>query len=174
VVDVWEPVEVDRLSRHADLLQIPGQQMQNLPLVKEVGRGDRPVLVCRGPSATIEEWLMVAERALQAGNMQVALCEQGIRTFEPSVRATLDFSAIAVAKRLSHLPVLANPSLAAGHHDLVPELSLAAVASGADGILLDVHLGTGEDPSAGLQSLSVAALADLIGRLATTRAALRP
>ena len=172
VVDVWEPVEVDRLSRHADALQIPGQQMQNLPLVKEVGRGDRPVLVCRGPSATIEEWLMVAERALQAGNMQVALCEQGIRTFEPSVRATLDFSAIAVAKRLSHLPVLANPSLAAGHHDLVPELSLAAVASGADGILLDIHVDAADEAAAGAQSLPAVALGALVGRLNAARAAL--
>jgi 3-deoxy-7-phosphoheptulonate synthase len=169
VVDVWEPVEVDRLSRHADALLVPAQQMQNFPLIKEVGRGDRPVVLCRGPSATVEEWLMVAERALQAGNMRVALCEQGIRTFEPSVRATLDFSGIAVAKRLSHLPLLANPSLPAGHYDLVPELSLAATAAGADGLLIDVHLGAAEDASAGPQSLPIAELAALIPRLQAAR-----
>jgi 3-deoxy-7-phosphoheptulonate synthase len=172
VVDVWEPVEVDRLSRHADALMIPGQQMTNFPLVKEVGQGDRPMLVCRGPSATIEEWLMVAERGLQAGNMRVALCEQGIRTFEPSVHATLDFSAIPMTKRLSHLPVLANPSLAAGHHDLVPELSLAATAAGADGLLLDVHLGGPEDGTWGPQSMPVGELGALVRRLEATRAAL--
>ncbi len=172
VVDVWEPVEVDRLSRHADWLLIPAQQMQNFPLIKEVGQGDRPLLLCRGPSATVEEWLMAAERALQAGNMRVALCEQGIRTFEPSVRATLDFSAIAIVKRLSHLPILANPSLAAGHHDLVPELSLAAAAAGADGLLLDVHLGGPEDPASGAQSMAVSELGPLVDRLMSTRAAL--
>ena len=172
VVSVWEPNEVERLSRHADGLEIPAQQMQNFPLVDEAGRGDRPVLVCRGPSAKVEEWLMVAERILRAGNMQAAICEQGIRTFEPSVHATLDFSAIAVAKRLSHLPVVANPSLAAGHHDLVPELSLAAAAAGADGLLLDVHLGGADDTGAGAQALSATELAPLVARLAATRSAL--
>ena len=172
VVSVWEPGEVERLSRHADALKVPAQQMQNFPLVKELGQGDRPVFLCRGPSATIEEWLMVAERVLQGGNMRVALCEQGIRTFEPSVHATLDFSAIAVAKRLSHLPVVANPSLAAGHHDLVPELSLAAAAAGADGLLLDVHLGGADETGAGAQALSATELAPLVARLTATRAAL--
>ncbi len=172
VASVWEPGEVERLSRHADALKIPAQQMQNFPLVDEAGRGDRPVLVCRGPSAKVEEWLMVAERVLRSGNMQVAVCEQGIRTFEPSVHATLDFSAVAVTKRLSHLPVLANPSLAAGHHDLVAELSLGAAAAGADGLLLDVHQGGAEETGAGAQSLPVSELAPLVARLTATSAAL--
>lgn len=171
VVDVWGASEVDRLSRHADALQIPAQHMQNFPLIKEVGQGDLPVLLCRGPSATIQEWLMVAERLLQGGNMRVALCEQGIRTFEPSVPATLDFSAIAVARRLSHLPILANPSLAAGHHDLVPELSLATVAAGADGLVLDIHLGA-DEATAGAQAMPLSALGALVPRLTATRAAL--
>ncbi len=172
LVDVWEPDEVDRLSRHADALIIPGQHMQNFPLVKEAGGGDRPVVVCRGLSATVEEWLMVAERALQAGNMRVALCEQGIRTFEPSVRATLDFSAIAVAKRLSHLPILANPSVTVGHHELVPDLALAAVAAGADGLLLDVHLAGPDESLAGPQSLPINTLSPLVNRLGAARDAL--
>ena len=172
VVSVWEPGEVERLSRHADALKIPAQQMQNFPLVDEAGRGDRPVLVCRGPSAKVEEWLMVAERVLRAGNMQVAVCEQGIRTFEPSVHATLDFSAIAVVKRLSHLPVLTIPSLAAGHHDLVPELSLAAAAAGADGLVLDVHLGGADETGTGAQALPISELVPLVARLTATRAAL--
>ena len=172
VVSAWGPGEVERLSRHADALKIPAQQMQNFPLVDEAGRGDRPVLVCRGASARVEEWLMAAERVLRAGNMQVAVCEQGIRTFEPSVHATLDFSAIAVAKRLSHLPVLAIPSLAAGHHDLVPALSLGAAAAGADGLLLDVHPGGVDEAGAAAQSLPVSELTRLVARLTATRAAL--
>ena len=172
VVDVWEPVEVDRLSRHADALQVPGQQMQNFPLVKEAGQGDRPVFLCRGPSATVEEWLMVAERTLKAGNMRLALCEQGIRTFEPSVRATLDFSAIAVAKRLSHLPILANPSLPADRWEIVPDLALAATAAGADGLLVDVHLGEADEVSAGPQAMPIAELVTLIPRISATQMAL--
>jgi 3-deoxy-7-phosphoheptulonate synthase len=146
--------------------------MQNFPLVKEAGAGDRPVVVSRGQASTVEEWLMVAERALQAGNMRVALCEQGIRTFEPSVRATLDFSAIAVAKRLSHLPVLASPSVTVGHHDMVPDLSLAAIAAGADGLLLDIHLGGPEETSAGPQSMPVELLGPLVQLLTAARTAL--
>ncbi len=172
LVDVWEPAEVERLSRHADALLVTSPQMQNVPLLKELGRGDRPVVLCRGLSATIDEWLMAAERVLQGGNLAVALCEQGIRTFEPSVRATLDFSAIAMAKRLSHLPVLANPSQAVGNHELVPELSLAAVAAGCDGLILDVRPGAAPDPSSGLQPMPLDALASLIAKLDQTRAAL--
>lgn len=168
VVDVWGAGEVDRLSRHADALQIPAQQMQNFPLIHEVARGDLPVILCRGLSATIQEWLMVAERVLQGGNMRVVLCEQGIRTFEPSVPTTLDFSAIAVARRLSHLPILANPSLAVGQHELVPQLSLAAVAGGADGVLIDTHLGS-DEASAGLQALRLAELEPLLARLTATQ-----
>ena len=113
---------------------------------------------------------MVAERLLRGGNMRVALCEQGIRTFEPSVPATLDFSAIAVVRRLSHLPILVNPGLAVGQHELVPQLSLAAVAAGADGVLIDTHLGS-DEASAGPQALPLAALESLLSRLTATRAA---
>ena len=171
LVDVWDPGEVDRLSRHADALQIPAQQMQDVPLIRAAGEGDRPVVVGRGQSATIEEWLMAAERALREGNRQVALGEQGIRTFETAVPAVLDFNAIALAHRLSHLPVVVNPSLAAGESELVPDLALAAAALKADAIVLDVHAGAADDPSAGRQALPIDSLAGLIARLKQTRAA---
>ena len=171
LVDVWDPSEVDRLSRHADALQVPGQQMQDVPLIRAAGQGDRPVVVCRGQSATIEEWLMAGERVLREGNRQVALCEQGIRTFETAVHAVLDFNAIALAHRLSHLPVLANPSLAIGEADIVPDLALAAAAAKADGIILDAHGGPADDPTAGRQPLSIGDAAGLIARLKETRSA---
>jgi len=171
LIDVWDPSEVDRLSRHADALHIRGQQMQDVPLIRAAGQGDRPVVVGRGQAATIEEWLMAAERVLREGNRSVALCEQGIRTFETSVPAVLDFNAIALAHRLSHLPVVANPSLTAIDAEIVPELALAAAAAKADGIILDAHSGDSDDPSAGRQALPIAAVAALLARLKQTRAA---
>ncbi len=171
MVDVWDPGEVDRLSRHADALQIRAQQMQDVPLIRAAGEGDRPVVVGRGQSATIEEWLMTAERVMREGNRRVALCEQGIRTFETAVPAVLDFNAIALAHRLSHLPVVVNPSLAAGEAEIVPDLALAAAALRADAIVLDAHAGAPDDPAAGRQALPIGELAGLIGRLKQTRAA---
>ncbi|MCC6175937.1 MAG: N-acetylneuraminate synthase family protein [Chloroflexi bacterium] len=171
LVDIWDTGEVDRLSRHADALQIPSSQMHDVPLIRAAGQGDRPIFVCRGPSATIEEWLMAGERILQEGNRRVALVEQGIRTFETAVQSTLDLNAVAVAHRLSHLPVLVNPSLAAGQAEIVPELSLAAAATAADGIMLDVHIGGQDDPSTTAQALPSDGLGDLIARLVRTRAA---
>ena len=174
MVDVWDPGEVDRLSRHADALQIRTQQMQDVPLLRAAGEGDRPVVVGRGQSATIEEWLMAAERVMREGNRQVALCEQGIRTFETAVPAVLDFNAIALARRLSHLPVVVNPSLAAGEAAIVPDLALAAAALEADAIILDAHAEAAEDAAAGRQALPIGTLTGLIGRLKQTRAAVRP
>jgi 3-deoxy-7-phosphoheptulonate synthase len=168
LVDVWETGEVDRLSRNADALQIPSVQMQNVPLVRAAGRGDRPVFVCRGPSATIEEWLLTGERVLQEGNRKVALVEQGVRTFETSVQAMLDLNAVAVARRLSHLPTFVNPSLAAGQSDIVEDLACAAVATGCEGVLLDA---AGEGPGH-RQALPVSAVHALITRLRAIGAAL--
>lgn len=170
IVDVWDPSEVDRLSRHADALQIRAQQMQDVPLIRAAGEGDRPVVVGRGQSATIEEWLMAAERVMREGNRRVALCEQGIRTFETAVPAVLDFNAIALARRLSHLPVVVNPSLAAGEAEIVPDLALAAAALRADAIILDAHGGATEDPAAGRQALPIGDVAGLIARVKLTRA----
>jgi 3-deoxy-7-phosphoheptulonate synthase len=142
-----------------------------VPLIRAAGEGDRPVVVGRGQSATIEEWLMAAERVLREGNRQVALCEQGIRTFETAVPAVLDFNAIALAHRLSHLPVVVNPSLAAGEAEIVPDLALAAAALKADAIVLDARAGASDDPAAGRQALPMGQLAGLIEGLKRTRAA---
>jgi 3-deoxy-7-phosphoheptulonate synthase len=172
IVDVWDPGEIDRLSRNADALQIPSPQMQDAPLVRAAGQGDRPVLVARGPASTIEEWLLAAERVLQEGNRKVALVEQGVRTFETSIRAMLDLNAVAVARRLSHLPVLVNPSLAAGQAEIVADLALAAAATGAEGILLDADLVGPDGSTAHRQALPVEQVAALLPRLQSTHAAL--
>jgi 3-deoxy-7-phosphoheptulonate synthase len=172
IVDVWESSEVDRLSRNADALQIPSPQMQDAPLVRTTGQGDRPVLIARGPSSTIEEWLLAAERVLQAGNRKVALVEQGVRTFETEVRAMLDLNAVAVARRLSHLPVLANPSLAAGKAEIVADLALAAAATGCAGILLDADIPTADGAMAHRQAVPIGEIGALVPRLKATRAAI--
>jgi 3-deoxy-7-phosphoheptulonate synthase len=171
IVDVWESSEIDRLSRNADALQIPAAQMQDVPLIRAAGRGDRPVLIARGPAATIEEWLLAAERVLQAGNRQVALVEQGVRTFETTVRAMLDLNAVAVARRLSHLPVLVNPSLAAGSAEIVADLALAAAATGADGVMLDADAPAAGMPVAHRQAMAVDEVRHLLPRLGQTHAA---
>jgi 3-deoxy-7-phosphoheptulonate synthase len=172
VVDVWDPGEVDRLSRNADALQIPSAQMQDAPLVRASGHGDRPVLIARGPSSTIEEWLLAAERVLQEGNRKVALVEQGVRTFETSIKAMLDLNAVAVARRLSHLPVLVNPSLASGQADIVADLALAAAATGCDGVLLDADVPGDDGETAHRQALPMPDVARLIPKMRRTRAAL--
>ena len=172
IVDVWDPGEVDRLSRNADALQIPSPQMQDAPLVRAAGQGDRPVFIARGPSSTIEEWLLAAERVLQEGNRKVALVEQGIRTFETSVRAMLDLNAVAVARRLSHLPVFANPSLAAGQAEIVADLALASAATGCEGMLLDADTPDLDGAVAHRQALPMDQVAALLPRLRRTHAAI--
>ena len=139
VTEVMNPADVELVAETADIIQIGARNMQNFPLLKEVGQLRRPVLLKRGLAATVEEWLMAAEYIMSGGNYQVILCERGIRTFETSTRNTLDVSAIAVAKRLSHLPVIADPSHAGGNWRLVQPLALASLAAGADGLLVEVH-----------------------------------
>lgn len=171
LVDVWDPGEIDRLGRNADALQIPGHQMTDAPLVRAAGQTDRPVLVCRGPASTIEEWLLAGELVLQGGNRKVALVEQGVRTFETSVKAMLDLNAVAVARRLSHLPILVNPSLAAGQAEIVPDLALAAAATGCQGVILDAYDAAGDPASAHSQALPISLVQQLLPRLTQTRAA---
>ncbi|HZO25942.1 MAG TPA: N-acetylneuraminate synthase family protein [Chloroflexota bacterium] len=172
LVDVWDPGEIDRMSRHADALQIPSHQMQDIPLVRAAGQGDRPVFIARGPAATIEEWLLAGERVLQEGNRKVALVEQGVRTFETAVRAMLDLNAVAVARRLSHLPVLVNPSLAAGQAEIVADLALAATATGCEGVLIDADTPDVDGAVSHRQALSVDLVTQLVPRLKRTRAAI--
>lgn len=173
VVDVWDPGEIDRLSRHADVLHIPAGQMQDTPLIRAAGQGDRPVLIARGHASTIEEWLLAGERVLQAGNRKVGLVEQGVRTFETAMRAMLDLNAVAVARRLSHLPIFANPSLATGQADLVRELSLAAAAVGADGVMLDAGTNDASGVASQRQTLPMEQVAALVPQLQATRAAIQ-
>ena len=131
--------DVDLVATYADMLQVGTRNMQNFPLLQAVGGGGKPVMLKRGMSATIEEWLMAAEYIAQRGNLDIVLCERGIRTFENATRNTLDISAVPVAQRLSHLPVIVDPSHSGGRRDLVLPLSRAAIAVGADGIIVDVH-----------------------------------
>ena len=139
VTEVMDPRQIDLVSAYADILQIGSRNMQNFPLLEEVGRCRLPVLLKRGMSATIDEYLHAAEYVLRGGNTQVILCERGIRTFEPSTRNTLDLNAIPMLHRETHLPVLVDPSHGTGHAWMVPRLAAAAVAAGADGLLVEVH-----------------------------------
>jgi 3-deoxy-7-phosphoheptulonate synthase len=148
-----------------DLIQIGARNMQNFELLKLAGKTNKPIILKRGLSATIEEWLLAAEYILAAGNPQVILCERGIRTFEPSTRNTLDLSAIGVAKALSHLPVIIDPSHAAGRRDLIASLSKAAIAAGADGLLIETHPNPTEAVSDGPQSLTPEQFVQLAGEL---------
>lgn len=153
VTEVLSQVDVPLVYRYADLLQIGARNMQNFPLLRAVGRLDKPILLKRGMSATIEEWLMSAEYILAEGNPNVILCERGIRTFETYTRNTLDISAVAVVEHLSHLPVIVDPSHASGDWRYVNALAKAAVASGADGLMIEVHLDPTRAVSDGKQSL---------------------
>ncbi len=139
VTEVIDPRSVDLVSSYADMLQVGTRNMQNFALLQAVGEARKPVLLKRGFSATIEEWLMAAEYIAQRGNLDIVLCERGIRTFETATRNTLDISAVPVAQRLSHLPVIVDPSHSGGRRDLVLPLTRAAIAVGADGIIVDVH-----------------------------------
>jgi 3-deoxy-7-phosphoheptulonate synthase len=139
VTELMDPRDVEPVVEIADVVQIGARNMQNFNLLSEVGRAPKPVLLKRGPSASVEELLMAAEYVVKEGNAQVILCERGIKTFERATRYTLDLSAIPVLKHETHLPVIVDPSHAAGKRDLVLPLARAAVAAGADGIIVEVH-----------------------------------
>ncbi|HEY41912.1 MAG TPA: 3-deoxy-7-phosphoheptulonate synthase [Dehalococcoidia bacterium] len=154
ITEVVDPHEVDLVAGSSDILQIGSRNMQNYALLTEVGKSRRPTVLKRGFSCTITEWLTAADYILAEGNDQVILCERGIRTFEDSTRFSLDISAIPVLKRSSHLPVIVDPSHAAGHFALVPAMARAAIAAGADGLLIEVHPNPKEALVDGLQSLT--------------------
>ena len=139
VSEVVDPRDVPMVAEHVDMLQVGTRNMANFGLLQAVGEAGKPVLLKRGMTATIEEWLMAAEYIAQRGNLDVVLCERGIRTFEPATRNTLDISAVPVVQAASHLPVIVDPSHASGRKDLVVPLSRAAIAVGADGVIVDVH-----------------------------------
>ena len=154
VTEVMDTRQVDLVAEYADVLQIGARNMQNYSLLTEVGLLHRPILLKRGMSARVSDLLLAAEYVMKQGNMNVVLCERGIRTFEDSTRNTFDLAAIPVLKKETHLPVVADPSHAAGRRDLVPALSYAAIAAGADGLLIEVHPVPEEAVSDGDQSLT--------------------
>jgi len=170
VTEVIDPRDVDLVCDYADMLQVGTRNMQNFALLQAVGSAGKPVLLKRGFSATIEEWLMAAEYIAQRGNLDIVLCERGIRTFEKATRNTLDISAVPVAQRLSHLPVIVDPSHSGGRRDLVLPLTRAAIAVGADGLIIDVH----PEPTAALCDGDQALLDSDIRELAAIAAHLAP
>ncbi len=139
VTEVLEPDQIELVAEYADMLQVGARNMANFPLLRRVGKLHKPVLLKRGFSATVEEWLMSAEYILAGGNANVVLCERGIRGFDPAVRFNLDLSAVPLAKELSHLPVVVDPSHGTGRRSLVPRMALAGLAAGADGLIVEVH-----------------------------------
>jgi 3-deoxy-7-phosphoheptulonate synthase len=154
VTEVMDTRLVEMVAGYADILQVGSRNMQNYPLLKEVGMLRKPILLKRGMMASIEEFLLAAEYILNQGNDQVILCERGIRTFETSTRNTLDLSAVPMLKHLSHLPVIVDPSHGTGHRWMVPAMAKAAIAAGADGLIMEVHYKPEEALCDGQQSLS--------------------
>lgn len=165
VTEVVDPHDVELVTEYADILQVGSRNMQNFALLSSVGRSKRPVLLKRGFACTVTEWLTAADYLLAEGNDQVILCERGIRTFEDSTRFSLDISSIPVIKRFSHLPLIVDPSHAAGHYSLVPAIAKASVAAGADGLLIEVHPNPKEALIDGLQSLTPSDFARLMAEL---------
>ena len=168
ITEVLEPGDVPLVAQYADILQIGARNMQNFPLLKEAGRTDKPVMLKRGLAGTIDEWLHAAEYVISAspsGNFKVILCERGIRTFETAVRNTLDLSAVPVVRRLSHLPIVADPSHGTGKWYLVKPMALAAMAVGAHGLLIEVHPSPDHALSDGPQSLNLENFAGMMDGL---------
>lgn len=171
VSEVTDPHYIDFMAEHVDMLQIGARNMQNYVLLRAAGETGKPCMLKRGLSATVTEWLQAADYLLAAGSKDVVLCERGIRTFETSTRFTLDISSIGVIKRESHLPVIVDPSHAAGHYELVPTLALAAVAAGADGLMIEVHPHPEDALSDGLQSLRPKSFERLMEQVSAVAAA---
>jgi 3-deoxy-7-phosphoheptulonate synthase len=172
VTEVVDPASVDLVCAHADMLQVGTRNMQNFALLQAVGSAGKPVMLKRGMNNTIEEWLMAAEYIAQRGNLDIVLCERGIRTFENATRNTLDISAVPVAQRLSHLPVIIDPSHSGGRRDLVLPLTRAAIAVGADGVIVDVHPEPAKALCDGDQALAGEDIRELAGIVRTMPALL--
>jgi 3-deoxy-7-phosphoheptulonate synthase len=165
VSEVMDPSQIQMMGNYVDMFQVGARNMQNYFLLRALGETQKPVLLKRGMSATIEELLLSAEYILSGGNYNVVLCERGIRTFETYLRNTLDIAAIPVIKKLSHLPVVADPSHGTGRRDKVPPMARAAIAAGADGLLIEVHNDPDHALSDGAQSLTPAEFSQLMGEL---------
>ena len=172
VTEVMEPDKVDVVAEHADILQIGARNVQNFSLLRRVAETKKPVLLKRGMSTSIQEWLLSAEYVLAGGNPNVILCERGIRTFETATRFTLDLNAIPVVKKLSHLPIVVDPSHGTGHWEYVEAMAMAAVAAGADGLIIEVHPRPAEALSDGPQSLKPDRFAQVVAKVRRVAAAL--
>lgn len=167
ITEVMEPGEVDIVEEYTDVFQIGTRNMQNFPLLRRVGEASKPVMLKRGFAATIEEWLLASEYILAAGNKNVMLCERGIRTFEPMLRNTLDLSVVPMLRRLTHLPIIVDPSHGTGKWYLVKPMALAAAAAGADGIIVEVHPDPDHAWSDGPQALTPENFSDMMRSLKT-------
>lgn len=165
VTEVLDTRDVDDVAEFSHILQVGSRNMQNTALLKEVGRSGKPVLLKRGMSSTVEEWLLAADYILDVGNRDVILCERGIRTFETATRNTLDLSAVSLLKEMTGLPVVVDPSHSTGRRSLVAPMSMAAVAAGADGLIIEVHPKPEEASCDGPQSLNPAEFTHLMGQL---------
>lgn len=165
VTEVMSEVDVETVAEYADMLQVGARNMQNFSLLRKLATVPRPILLKRGPSATVKEWLLAAEYLLAGGNANVVLCERGIKTFETATRNTLDLAAVALVKELSHLPVIADPSHGTGIRTLITPMSKAAVGAGADGLLVEVHPCPERALSDGPQSLDLNGFAELMKEL---------
>ena len=165
VTEIMNPGDIDLISRHSDILQVGARNVQNFALLKALGKCGKPILLKRGMMTTIEEFLMSAEYILAEGNMQVILCERGIRTFETATRNTLDLSSIPVLRERTHLPVIVDPSHATGHWRLVAPMAYAAIAAGADGLMIEVHPHPDHAQSDGIQSLKPEKFSELMQHL---------
>ena len=165
VTEVMSTEDVEVVAEYADMLQVGARNMQNFSLLRKLARTRRPILLKRGPSATVKEWLLAAEYLMAGGNPDIVLCERGIKTFETATRNTLDLASIALAKELSHLPVIADPSHGTGVRSLIPAASRAALAIGADGLIIEVHPCPERALSDGPQSLDLAGFSGMMRTL---------
>jgi len=165
VTEVMSEADVEVVAEYADMLQVGARNMQNFSLLRKLATVDRPILLKRGPSATVKEWLLAAEYLLAGGNPNVVLCERGIKTFETATRNTLDLAAVALVKELSHLPVIADPSHGTGLRSLITPMAKAAIAAGADGLMIEVHPCPERALSDGPQSMDLPGFAELMKQL---------
>ena len=173
ITEVMSPRDVDLVSRYSDVLQIGARNMQNYSLLDEVGQTEKPVMVKRSFSGTYEDWLLSAEYVMAGGNKQVILCERGVRTFETFTRNTMDITAIPVIHKLSHLPIVADPSHGTGKWYLVSPIAAASVAAGADGLIIEVHPNPDTAKSDGAQSLTPENFASLMKQVTSIRNSIR-
>ncbi len=173
VTEVMESAMVEPVAEVADMLQIGSRNMQNFPLLRAAGRANRPILLKRGFAATIEEWLLAAEYILSEGNSQIIFCERGVRSFDPMTRNLLDLTCVPLLATLTHLPVMVDPSHGVGRGDLVPAMGVAAIAAGADGLIVEMHPHPDQSLSDADQAITPQALASMIARIERVSAALR-